>query len=281
MRNKSKDKPIYYKTDEEIALMRLTGDLVSRTLGFVGETLREGLTGIELDRKAEQFIRDNGGRPVFKGYNGFPGTLCISRNEVVVHGVPDNKPFKAGDIISIDCGTYLNDFVGDCAYTFVIGHTTPQVEHLLLTTREALYKGIEQATAGMRVGDISHAIQYYCEKNRYGVVRDLVGHGVGRKLHEAPEVPNYGKRGKGVVLKTGLTLAIEPMINMGTKDVKQLRDGWTIVTGDLKPSAHFEHSVVVRPKQAEILTTYEYIETAIKNNSELYVISKKIPTFAA
>ncbi len=276
----NKEKTVYYKTDEEVALMRTSGDLVSRTLGFVGETLREGLTGLEIDRKAEEFIRDNGGRPVFKGYNGFPGTLCISRNEVVVHGVPDNKPFKAGDIVSIDCGTYLNDFVGDCAYTFVIGYTTPAIEHLLVTTRESLYKGIEQAIVGMRVGDISFAVQSHCEKHRYGVVRDLVGHGVGRKLHEAPEVPNYGKRGKGVVLKNGLTLAIEPMINMGTREVKQLKDGWTIVTRDLKPSAHFEHSIVVRPNKAEILTTHEYIETAIKNNPELYAISQKIPTFA-
>lgn len=276
-----KEKPIYYKTEEEIALMRTSGELVSRTLAFVAETLREGLTGLELDRKAEAFIRDHGGRPVFKGYNGFPATLCISRNEVVVHGVPDNKPFKAGDIISVDCGTYLNDFVGDCAYTFVVGHTTPEIERLLLTTRESLYKGIEQAVSGSRVGDISYAIQSYCESRRYGVVRDLVGHGVGRQLHEAPEVPNFGKRGKGVLLKEGLTLAIEPMINMGTREVRQLSDGWTIVTNDRKPSAHFEHSIVVRQKQAELLTTHEYIEAAIKNNSELYVISQKIPTFAA
>jgi methionyl aminopeptidase len=278
---RKKDKIVYYKTDEEVEEMRGSCDLVSRTLGLVAATLREGLTGLELDKAAETFIRDNKGTPVFKGYGGFPGTLCISKNAAVVHGIPDKTPFKLGDIVSIDCGTNLNGWVGDCAFTFIIGQTTPEALQLLRTTQEALYKGIAQAYAGQRVGDISYAIQRHCESKRYGVVRDLVGHGVGRNLHEAPEVPNFGKRGSGPVLKNGLVIAIEPMVNLGTKDVRQSNDKWTIITADRKPSAHFEHSVVVRPKQAEILTTHQYIQDAIKKNSELYDISEKIPTFAA
>lgn len=278
---RKKDKIIYYKTDEEVEEMRFSCDLVSRTLGLVAETLREGLTGLELDRAAEKFIRDHAATPVFKGYGGFPGTLCISKNAAVVHGIPDNTPFKYGDIVSIDCGTNLNGWVGDCAYTFIVGETTPEALALLRTTNQALYKGIEQAYVGQKVGDISFAIQRFCESKRYGVVRDLVGHGVGRKLHEAPEVPNFGKRGNGPVLKNGLVIAIEPMINMGTKDVTYSKDKWTVLTADRKPSAHFEHSVVVRAKQAEILTTHKYIEAAIKKNSELFDISEKMSTFAA
>jgi methionyl aminopeptidase len=278
---RKKDKPIYFKTDEEIEQMRLSCDLVSRTLALVAETLREGLTGAELDRVAETFIRDHKGIPVFKGYSGFPGSLCISKNEAIVHGVPTKDPFKEGDIVSVDCGTSLNGWVGDCAYTFVIGRTSPEVAKLLRTTNESLYKGIEQARAGMRIGDISHAIQRYCESQRYGVVRELVGHGVGRDLHEAPEVPNYGKKGSGLFLKNGLVIAIEPMVNLGTRNVKYLKDNWTIVTADRKPSAHFEHTIVVRPRQAEILTTHQFIEDAIKKNSELFNISEKMATFAA
>ncbi len=277
----AKSKQIFYKTDHEIALMRLSCTLVSQTLAYVGSILRAGMTGLELDAAAEAFIRDHKATPVFKGYNGFPGSLCISINEQVVHGIPTKNPFQIGDIVSIDCGTFLNGFVGDSAYTFVIGATDIAIEQLLVVTNESLYKGIEQAYDGQRVGDISYAVQQHCEKHKFGVVRDLVGHGVGRNLHEAPEIPNFGKRGKGVVLRSGLTIAIEPMINLGTKDVRTLRDNWTIITADKKPSAHFEHTILICPKKAEILTNHIIIQEAIKKNSELYVIQQKIPTFAA
>jgi methionyl aminopeptidase len=277
----AKSKTIFYKTDEEVAAMRPSCDLVSQTLGYVASILREGLTGAELDKAAEIFIRDHHATPVFKGLYGFPATLCISMNEAVVHGIPSKIPFKVGDIISVDCGTFLNGWVGDCAYTFVIGQTSTAVAQLLRVTNEALYKGIEQAKVGNRIGDISAAVQTHCEKNRYGVVRELCGHGVGKVIHEAPEVPNFGKRGNGIVLRNGLVIAVEPMVNMGTRNVRQLGDKWTIITADRKPSAHFEHSLVVRPNAPEILTTHSYIEAAIKKNSELYEISQKIPTFAA
>jgi methionyl aminopeptidase len=274
-------KKIIYKTDEEVALMRQSCLLVSKTLAYCGEILKSGMTGLELDKAAETFIRDNGGIPVFKGYRGFPGTLCISLNESVVHGIPNKTPFKDGDVVSIDCGTYLHNFVGDSAYTFAIGNVSPAVIKLLETTNESLYKGIQKAVIGMRIGDISAAIQDFCEKEHgYGVVRELVGHGVGRDLHEAPEVPNFGRKGNGLLLQNGLVIAIEPMVNMGTRNVKQHRDGWTITTADNKPSAHFEHTVCVRAKQADILTDHSFVEKAVENNAELAKISKKSTTFA-
>ncbi len=236
----------------------------------MGEMLRPGITGKELDDKAEELIRDNGGIPSFKGYQGFPATLCISINEAVVHGIPNNLEIKDGDVVSIDCGVYMNGFHGDAAYTFAIGDVDEKVMKLLRATNKSLYLGIEQAVAGNRVGDISYAIQHYTEKQLgYGVVRELVGHGVGRELHEKPEVPNFGRRGRGPVLKERMTIAIEPMINMGTKRVSVLSDGWTIVTRDKKASAHYEHSVVVRKNKAELLSDHEIIEETIKNNANI------------
>jgi methionyl aminopeptidase len=261
---------IYYKSDEEIELIRASNLLVSKALALVGEVLRPGITGKEIDAKAEELIRDNGGIPSFKGYDGFPATLCVSKNEAVVHGIPNNETFKDGDIVSVDCGVYMNGFHGDSAFTFAIGDVNEQTMQLLRITRESLYLGIEQAVAGNRIGDISHAIQAYTEKKHgYGVVRELVGHGVGRNLHEKPEVPNYGKRGRGVLLKEGLVIAIEPMVNLGTKRISQMNDGWTILTHDRKPSAHYEHSVAVRKEKADVLSNHSFVETSVKNNPEL------------
>lgn len=258
---------IYIKTEEEIELLRLSDLLVSKTLSLMGEILKPGIKGLELDRIAEELIRDNGGIPSFKGYDGFPGSLCISINEAVVHGIPNNYEIKEGDIVSIDCGVYMNEFHGDAAYTFAVGDVDEEIMKLLRATRKSLYLGIEQAIAGNRVGDIGYAIQNYTERELgYGVVRELVGHGVGRDLHEKPEVPNYGKRGRGTVLKEGMTIAIEPMINMGTKRIAVLDDGWTIVTKDKKPSAHYEHSLVIRKNKADLLSNHEIVEESIKNN---------------
>ena len=260
-------KGIYIKTEEEIELLRKSDMLVSKTLSLMGEMLKPGISGKELDRKAEELIRDNGGVPSFLGYQGFPATLCISINEAVVHGIPSKIEIKDGDIVSIDCGVYMNGFHGDAAYTFAVGDVDDETMDLLRATNKSLYLGIEQAVAGNRVGDISYAIQNYTERKMgYGVVRDLVGHGVGRDLHEKPEVPNFGKRGRGPMLKAGMTIAIEPMINMGTRRVRVLKDGWTIVTKDKKPSAHFEHSVVIRKNKAELLSNHEIVEESIKNN---------------
>lgn len=255
---------IYYKTPEEIELMRKAAQLVSRTLGLMAEKIEPGVTTLELDKLAEEFIRDNGGVPVFKGYNGFPFTLCMSRNEQVVHGFCNEIPLKEGDIISVDCGARLNGFVGDHAYTFPVGEISEDVKKLLRVTKECLYIGIEQVKAGNRIGDLSAAIQNHAEKNGYGVVRELVGHGVGKELHEDPQVPNYGRKGYGPKMFEGLVLAIEPMINMGTKNVKQLKDGWTIVTADGNPSAHFEHDVALVNGVADILSTFDFVEEALK-----------------
>ena len=261
---------IYYKTDEEVEWLRASNLLVSRTLALVGELLKPGVTGKFIDQQAERFIRDHGGVPSFKGYDGFPATLCVSANEAVVHGIPGNAPFRDGDIVSVDCGVYMNGFHGDSAYTFAIGEVSDKVMKLLEVTRQSLYLGIEKAVAGNRIGDIGQAIQDYTErKHGYGVVRELVGHGVGKALHEKPEVPNYGKRGRGVLMKEGLVIAIEPMINMGTKRISQMDDGWTIVTRDGKPSAHFEHSVVVRKHQADLLSDHSFVENSVKNNPNL------------
>jgi methionyl aminopeptidase len=255
---------IQFKTEEEIDLMRAAGQLLARTHGEVAKLVREGATTRQLDRCAEEFIRDNGAIPSFKGYNNFPYSLCLSPNSVVVHGFATDEPLKSGDILSVDCGVFLNGYHADSAYTYPIGEVSPEVMQLLKETEASLYKGIEQAISGNRVGDISFAIQNYIAPKGYGVVRELVGHGVGAKLHEKPEVPNYGKRGSGPVLQTGMTLAIEPMVTLGKKDVVQEKDGWTIRTRDKKPAAHFEHTVVVRKDKAEILTSFEYIEKALQ-----------------
>lgn len=261
---------IYYKTDEEVELIRASNLLVSKTLGLVGELLKPGITGKEIDQKAEQFIRDHGGVPSFKGYDGFPATLCVSKNEAVVHGIPNGGEFKDGDIVSVDCGVYMNGFHGDSAFTFAIGEVEEAIMKLLRVTKESLYLGIEQAISGKRIGDISHAIQNHTERlNGYGIVRELVGHGVGKNLHEKPEVPNYGKKGRGVLLKEGLVIAIEPMVNLGTRRISQMDDGWTIITRDRKASAHYEHSVVVRKEKADVLSDHRFVEDSVKNNPDL------------
>jgi methionyl aminopeptidase len=254
---------IVLKTNEEIELMRQSAQLVSKTLGMIAKEIRPGISTLYLDRLAETYIRDHGAQPGFKGLYDFPNSLCTSVNEQVVHGIPNDKPLLDGDIVSIDCGVLMNDFYGDHAYTFTIGEVSDQVLQLLRVTKECLYLGIEKAMTGNRIGDISFEIQRHAEQHKYGVVRELVGHGLGREMHEAPEMPNYGKRGRGPQIKNGLVLAIEPMINMGTRRVKQLADGWTIVTADGRPSAHFEHNVAVVNGLPEILSTFEYIEEAL------------------
>lgn len=251
------------KTEEEIGLIRESSLLVGKTLAEVARLIRPGVKTIELDRRAETFIRDNGAVPGFKGYNGFPFTLCISVNENVVHGFPSDYELKEGDVVSVDCGVLMNGFYGDSAYTFAVGEIDPEVAALLERTKESLYLGIEKAVAGNRVGDIGNAIQRYVEGFGYGVVRDLVGHGLGSNLHEKPEVPNFGRRGSGPLLVENMVLAIEPMINLGSRKVVLEKDGWTFRTADRKPSAHFEHDIVVRKGKAEILSTFEYIEEVI------------------
>jgi methionyl aminopeptidase len=251
---------IYFKTDDEIELIRESSLLVGKTLAEVARLIAPGVRTIDLDRTAEEFIRSHGAEPAFKGYNGFPFTLCISVNEQVVHGFPGNRILVEGDIVSVDCGVKKNGFFGDSAYTFPIGEVKPEVKQLMQRTRESLYKGIEMAVDGKRVGDIGFAVQQYVESYGYSVVRDLVGHGVGRNLHEKPEVPNYGRRGTGVRISTGMVIAIEPMINLGTRNVVQESDGWTIRTADRMPSAHYEHTVAIRPGKADVLSTFTYIE---------------------
>lgn len=254
---------IVYKTAEEIEIIRANGDILGRAHAEVARLVEAGVTTAQLDKVATEFILDNGGKPSFKGYNGFPAALCISVNEVVVHGFPGRYVLQDGDIISVDCGVYKNGFHADSAYTYPVGNVKPEVLALLATTLESLQLGIAQCRAGNRVGDIGAAVQAHCEARGYSVVRDLVGHGVGRRLHESPEVPNYGKPGKGPLLKDGVVLAIEPMINLGVKTVVQERDGWTIRTADRKPSAHFEHTVAVNKGQPDVLTTFEYIEQVL------------------
>ena len=255
---------IAYKTEEEIELIKASAHILAQAHGEVASLVKEGVTTYELDKRAEEFIRDYGGQPSFKGYNNFPYSLCISTNSVVVHGFPSNYALQNGDIISIDCGVLLNGYHSDSAYTYPIGKVEPEILDLLKFTKESLYCGIACATAGNRMGDISFAIQQHVEKQGYGVVRELVGHGVGKSLHERPEVPNYGKRGSGLKLQTGLVIAVEPMVNLGTKNIVQEKDGWTIRTKDKKPSAHFEHTIVVRKDKAEVLTSFEYIEKALQ-----------------
>ncbi len=256
---------IFIKTREEIELMRESALCVSKTLGMLASELKEGVELAKLDKLAEEFIRDLGGKPSFKGYGGtYPASLCISVNDAVVHGIPGKYIVKDGDIVSIDCGVFKNGFHGDHAYTFCIGNVKPEAKRLVEITKECLYVGIEQAKLNNRIGDISYAIQHHAEKNGYGVVRELVGHGLGKNLHEDPQVPNYGKKGTGPKLRDGMVIAIEPMINMGKKDVKQANDGWTIVTKDGLPSAHFEHDVAIVDGKPEILSTFDYIEEALK-----------------
>jgi len=259
---------IVVKTREEIELMRQSALLVSKTLGMIASEIKPGVTTLSLDKKAEEFIRSHGGVPGFLGLYGCPSTLLTSVNEQVVHGLPTNRPIQEGDIVSVDCGVLMNDFYGDHAYTFEVGEVKPEVKKLLKITKESLYEGIRYFKAGNRVGDVANAVQRYCENEGYGVVRELVGHGLGRKLHEEPEVPNYGKRGKGKLFIEGMTIAIEPMINLGTKNVKQLKDGWTIVTRDLKPSAHFEHNVALINGKPELLSTFKYVYDVLGIHSE-------------
>lgn len=262
---------IHIKNREEIELMRQSAQLVSKTLGLMAEILEPGITTLEMDKKAEEFIRDHGGVPGFLGMYDFPNTLCMSPNEQVVHGYPSKTPLKEGDIISIDCGVFMNGFYGDHAYTFAVGEVEEEVKNLLKVTKESLYLGIEQCKAGNRIGDIGQAIQQHAEKHGYGIVRELVGHGLGREMHEAPEVPNYGKKGRGVKLKEGMVLAIEPMVNMGTRAIQQLSDGWSIVTSDGRPSAHFEHDVAIVDGKPDILSTFDFVEEALsKKGMEVY-----------
>ena len=251
------------KTEEEIELLRENNLLVSATLAEVGKHIAPGVTTLELDAIAEEFIRSHGAVPGFLGYAGFPNTLCISVNEQIVHGIPSSYALKEGDIVSVDCGTVMKGFYGDSAYTFSVGNIDPQVAKLLQVTKEALYKGVAQAKAGNRVGDIAAAVQGHAEANGFSVVRELVGHGLGRDMHEDPEVPNYGMRGRGPLLKEGMVICIEPMINMGTKYVVFEDDGWTVRTADRKPSAHFEFAVAIRKGGADVLTDFGIIERAI------------------
>ena len=263
---------IQYKSKAEIELMRESCLLVSKTLAMVAGLIKPGVTTAMVDKMAEQFIRDNGATPSFKGYGNpaFPFACCISVNDAVVHGFPTNDELKDGDIVSVDVGAFKNGFHGDSAYTFAIGAISDEVKKLLTVTKQSLYKGIEKAIHGNRTGDIGFAVQWHTEKeNGYGVVRDLVGHGVGRQLHEEPQVPNYGKRGSGVKLKEGMVIAIEPMINMGTKNIYHDKDGWTIRTEDGKPAAHYEHTICVQKNKADILSSFTEIEAAEKVNNNL------------
>lgn len=256
---------ISYKTNDEIELIRESSLLVGKTLAEVARHINPGVTSLFLDKIAEEFILDNGGKPAFKGYRGFPATLCVSVNETVVHGIPGNIELRDGDIVSVDCGILKNGYFGDSAYTFAVGEVSADVLQLLKITKESLYKGIENAVHGKRTGDIGNAVQFYVESFGYSVVRDLVGHGIGKSLHEKPEIPNYGKKGTGVKLQEGMVIAIEPMINMGSYQVYQESDGWTIKTSDGKHSAHFEHTIAVGRAKAEILSSFKYIEEILEN----------------
>jgi methionyl aminopeptidase len=263
---------VYLKTDEEVELLRKANLLVGSTLAELAKVIEPGVTTKQLDTIAETFIRDNGAEPTFKGfpnpYGGpFPASICTSVNNQVVHGIPNDTPLENGDIVSIDCGTLLNGFCGDSCYTFKVGEVSEEVSKLLDVTKESLYKGIEQAVVGSRLGSISYAVQNYCESNSYGVVREFVGHGIGRDMHEEPQVPNYGRRGTGMLLKNGLCIAIEPMITLGKRDISMLSDNWTIVTRDGKPAAHYEHTVCVRKGKADILSSFDEIEKVLRYKS--------------
>jgi methionyl aminopeptidase len=259
---------IIVKTTEEIELMRESALIVSKTLGMLASEIKPGVTGLYLDQLAETFIRDHGAEPGFLGMYDFPNTLNLSPNAQVVHGIPSNDPLKDGDILSVDCGSLKNGYYGDHAYTFEVGEVAPETKKLLKITKESLYVGIAQFKIGNRVGDVGFAIQQYCEAQGYGIVRELVGHGLGKKLHEAPEMPNYGKRGRGKKFAEGMVVAIEPMVNMGTRRIKQLRDGWTILTADGQPSAHFEHDVALINGKPQLLSTFQYIYDALGIESD-------------
>ena len=259
------------KSLEEIELMRESAQIVSRTLGMLAKEIKPGVTTIHLDQLAESFIRDHRAEPGFLGLYDFPNTLCVSPNEKVVHGIPNDQPLGEGDILSVDCGALKNGFYGDHAYTFEIGEVTESTKKLLEVTKKSLYIGMEAFCYGNRVGDIGHAIQTYTESFGYGVVRELVGHGLGKTMHEPPEIPNYGKRGRGKKFINGMVIAIEPMINLGTKNIRHFRDGWTIKTADNLPSAHFEHNVALINGKPQLLSTFDYIYEAlgIKSNEEI------------
>lgn len=259
---------VYLKTEEEVELLREANLIIGKTLAELAKIIKPGVTTRQLDVLAETVIRDHGAEPTFKGFPNpygpvFPASICASVNEQVVHGIPNDNPLKEGDIVSIDCGTKINGFCGDSCYTFAVGEVSDEVKALLKTTKEALYKGIEQAVAGHRIGDISFAVQSHCESQGYGVVREFVGHGVGHEMHEDPMVPNYGRRGNGVQLKAGMCIAIEPMIAMGTKEVYLQDDKWGVVTRDGKYAAHFEHSICIRKGEADILSSFEEIEKVL------------------
>ena len=258
---------IYLKTDEEIELLRAANQIVARTLAEVAKVIAPGVTTLKLDTIAEEYIRSQGAVPGFKGYGGFPGTLCVSVNENVVHGIPSNYALREGDIVSVDCGAVKDGYNGDSTYTFCVGEVEEEVKRLLRTTKESLYIGIEHAVEGNRIGDIGHAIQEYCEKRGYGVVREMCGHGVGRKLHEDPDVPNYGRKGTGPLIKNGMVIAIEPMINMGRKTIVIERDGWTTRTKDRKPSAHYEHTIAIHHGKPDILSSFQYVEEVLGDRS--------------
>ena len=259
---------IILKTKQEIELMRESALIVSKTLGMLASEIKPGVSTLKLDRLAYDFIKEQGAEPGFLGLYDFPNTLCMSPNAQVVHGIPNDTPLVEGDIISIDCGVLKNSYYGDHAYTFAVGEIDVETEKLLRITKESLYEGINAFQLNNRIGDLGYAIQHYCEKEGYGVVRELVGHGLGETMHEAPEVPNYGKRGRGKKFLNGMVLAIEPMINMGTHRIKQLKDGWTILTADGKPSAHFEHNVALVEGKPELLSTFEYIYKAMDVSTE-------------
>ena len=262
---------IYYKTHEEIELLRKSNMLVARTHGEVAKMIKPGILTKDLDKRAEEFILDNGGKPGFKGYNGYPYTLCISMNDQVVHGMPGETVIKEGDLVSVDCGVLMNGFYGDSAFTYAVGEMSDEALELMKITKECLYKGIEVAIAGNRVGDIGAAVQLHAEENGFSVVRDLVGHGVGRNLHEKPEVPNYGKRGSGAKLKEGMVIAIEPMINAGKYTVKGLDDGWTITTTDGSLSAHYEHTIAITSNGVDILSSFEFCEEVLTKSNPSYL----------
>ncbi|MCJ8211692.1 type I methionyl aminopeptidase [Mucilaginibacter sp. RS28] len=260
-------KKIHYKSAEEIELIRESALLLSKTLGEIAKVIAPGVTTKKLNDLAEQFIRDNGGVPAFLNYHGFPYSLCISPNDQVVHGFPGDKELRDGDLISVDCGVILNKYISDSAYTFGVGEVSEENKNLMRVTQECLALGIEKAVAGLRVGDIGYAVQHHAEKHGYGVVKELVGHGVGLELHEKPEVPNYGKRGSGTKLEEGMVIAIEPMINAGKAGVKFWNDGWTVSTVDGKSSAHYEHTVAVRKGKPDVLSTFSYIEEVLERKN--------------
>lgn len=270
---------IIIKSDEQIEFIRASSILACEAIAEAVKFIKPGSTGKQIDKVAEEFIRDRGAEPSFKGYGDppFTGSLCLSINDAVVHGLPSDKPFTDGDVISIDCGAYLNGFHGDVAYTVILGNPKPMVLELCVATKYSLQLAVSQCITGKRIGDIGFVIQQYIEKEKgFGVVRELVGHGVGRDLHEAPDVANYGKRGNGAILIEGMVIAVEPMVNMGTRQVKTMQDKWTVVSKDGKPSAHYEHTVAVRKEKADVLTDHAVIEESIKNNKELSEISLKI-----